>query len=376
MINRQRIVEEFFELVQIDSPTLQERQIAEVLKSRLEALNFEVTEDRAGEALGGNCGNLFAYLTGNVPDAPVLLLSAHMDTVQPGYNIQPVLKDGVITSAGPTILGADDKSGIVPILEALRVIQEQNLPHGDIQVLFCVAEEGGVNGSRNLDQTLLRADFGYILDSGGKPGTVIIEAPGQERLNIVIKGKASHAGVAPEQGVSAIVTAAQAISGMRTGRIDEETTANIGTIQGGRATNIVADQVTITAESRSRNLEKMVQQTAHMVETFKRCAKEMGAEVEIEVRRAYEPYVLDENSHVAQLFTQVANKLGLTPQFTPSGGGSDANHINRYGVPCVVLGNGMAKSHTVDEYILEEDLYQATELVVEIIKQAALFHKE
>lgn len=277
MINRERLLTEFFELIRIDSPTKDERQIADFLKDRLKSLSMEVTEDKAGSVIGGNCGNVFAYLKGKLPKAPILLLSAHMDTVKPCLNIEPVLHEGLITSAGPTILGADDKSGISPILEALRTIQEQNIPHGDIQVILCVAEEGGVNGSKNLDRTLLQADLGYVLDSGGKPGKIILEAPGQDRIKVTIKGRASHAGVAPEDGISSIVAAAKAITSLKTGRIDEETTSNIGTIKGGLATNIVADRVEITCEARSRNLGKMESQTAQMCETFKRCAEEMGA---------------------------------------------------------------------------------------------------
>ena len=257
MINRERILTEFFELVRTDSPTKSERFIANMLKNRLQDLGMSVTEDNAGEVIGGDCGNVLAYLKGTLPMAPIVLFSAHMDTVQPCLNIEPVLNDGLITSAGPTILGADDKSGIVPILEALRTVQEQAIPHGDIQVIFSVAEEGGLNGSKNIDKTQLKADFGFVLDSGGKPGEIILEAPGQDRINVTINGKAAHAGVEPENGISAIVVAAQAISRLQTGRIDDETTSNIGTIQGGRATNIVADRVEVTCETRSRNLGKL-----------------------------------------------------------------------------------------------------------------------
>jgi len=375
MIKRERLVAEFLELVRIDSPTKNERQIADFLKDRLKSLSMEVTEDKAGLVIGGNCGNVVANLKGNLPKAPILLLSAHMDTVQPCLNIEPVLHEGLITSAGSTILGADDKSGIAPILEALRTIQEQNIPHGDIQVIFSVAEEGGLNGSKNLDRTLLHADLGFVLDSGGKPGKIILEAPGQDRINVTIKGKASHAGVAPEDGISSIVAAAKAIVSLKTGRIDEETTSNIGTIQGGLATNIVADRVEITCEARSRNLGKMESQTARMCETFKRCAEEMGAVAEIEVKRAYDPYRLEEESQIAVLATQAARSAGLTAMFGATGGGSDANYYNRYGVPCTVLGTGMQKPHTTEECLEEEDLYLSTKLVVEIIKAVARVEK-
>lgn len=372
MINRERLLAEFCELTRIDSPTKNERQIADILKNRLENLGMVVTEDQAGLAIGGNCGNVFAYLKGNLPQAPILLLSAHMDTVDPCLSIEPVLQDGRITSAGSTILGADDKAGIAPILEALRAIQEQSIPHGDIQVIFNVAEEGGLHGSKNLDITQLKADLGFVLDAGGEPGTIILETPGQDRINVTIIGRASHAGATPEEGISAIVVAAKAIASMQTGRIDEETTSNIGTIQGGRATNIVADRVEITCESRSRNKGKLERQTAGMCETFQRCATEMGAVAEIDVIRLYDPFTIMKESEIALLAAQAAQSANLTAAFVATGGGSDANYYNRYGVPCVVLGIGMQKSHTTDEFIEEEDLYRSAKLVVEIIKAVAL----
>ncbi|MDR3539383.1 MAG: M20/M25/M40 family metallo-hydrolase [Desulfosporosinus sp.] len=371
MINRARLFAEFCELTKIDSPTKNERQIADLLKNRLENMGMVVTEDQAGLAIGGNCGNVFAYLKGNLPQAPVLLLSAHMDTVDPCLSIEPVLQNGRITSAGSTILGADDKAGIAPILEALRTIHEQSISHGDIQVIFNVAEEGGLNGSKNLDKSQLKADLGFILDAVGEPGIIILEAPGQDRINVTIKGRASHAGASPEDGISAIVVAAKAIAAMPTGRIDEETTSNIGTIQGGRATNIVADRVEITCESRSRNLGKLERQTAEMCETFTRCADEMGAVAEIEVIRLYDPFTIKKESKIALLAAQAARSANLTASFEPTGGGSDANYYNRYAVPCVVLGIGMQKPHTTDEFIEEEDLYRSARLVVEIIKAVA-----
>lgn len=371
MINQERLLTEFCELTKIDSPTKKERQIADLLKIRLQSLGMVVTEDQAGEAIGGTCGNLFAFLKGDLPQAPRLLLSAHMDTVDPCLGIEPVIGDGVITSAGPTILGADDKAGLVSIMEAIRVIQEQNIPHGDIQVIFSVAEEGGLNGSKNLDKKQLKADLGFVLDAVGRPGTVILEAPGQDRINVTIKGKASHAGFAPEDGINAIVVAAKAIAGMTTGRIDEETTSNIGRIHGGLATNIVAERVDITCESRSRNIGKLERQTTAMCETFQHCADEMGAVAEVEVIRLYDPFTVTQESDVALLAAQAAQAANLTAAFEATGGGSDANYYNRYGVPCVVLGIGMQKPHTTDEFIKIEDLYQTAKLVVEIIMAAA-----
>ena len=375
MINRERLLAEFLELIRIDSPTKNEREVADVLKDRLQSLGLIVSEDNVGQTIGGNCGNVFAYLKGNLPKAPIILFSAHMDTVDPCLNIEPVLHEGVITSAGQTILGADDKSGIAPILEALRTIKEQAIPHGDIQVVFSVAEEGGLKGAKNLDETLLKADLGFVMDCVGGPGEIILAAPGQDRLNVLIKGRAAHAGFAPEEGISSIVVAAKAISSMSIGRIDEETTANIGTIQGGIATNIVADRVEIACESRSRDLAKLERQTAQMYEIFQRCAEEMGAVAEIEVLRLYEPFTLSEDSQVVAVAKQAAIAAGLQVTTGVTGGGSDANYYNLYGVPCAVLGTGMQKPHTTEEWIEEEDLYRTANLLIEIIKVAAKLEK-
>ncbi|WP_088186787.1 M20/M25/M40 family metallo-hydrolase [Desulfosporosinus sp. FKA] len=376
MPNRQRLIAEFLELVKIESPTRQERKIADILKERLSDLGLTVSEDQAGEAIGGNCGNIFGYLKGNLSEAPTLLLSAHMDTVKPCQNIEPFQKEGIIGSAGATILGADDKSGLVPILEALRVIKEENLPHGDIQVIFNIAEEGGLNGSKNLDVSKLKADLGFVLDSGGTPGKIILEAPGQDRINVSIKGRASHAGIVPEEGINAIVAAAKAIAKIPCGRLDGETTSNVGTIQGGIATNIVAENAEVVCESRSRDLNKLERLTAEICAIFQNSAQEMGAESEIKVQRLYTPFKLAKESNIAVLAAKAAEAAGLTPEFIATGGGSDANNYNKYGVPCLVLSTGMEKLHTTDEYIREEDLVRTTCLVLEIIKATSLKTKD
>lgn len=370
-VNRERMLNEFFELVQIKCSTKDERQVADRIKPCLEALGGQVTEDDAGKKIGGNCGNVLAYFHGTVAGAPCIMLSAHLDCVEPCGGVQPKLENGIIRSAGDTILGADDKAGVVGILEALRVIKENKLPHGDIQVVFTVAEEGGVNGSKVIDPTLLKAAMGFVLDSSGAPGQIIIMAPGQNKLNITVHGKTAHAGIAPEEGVSAIVVAGKALAQLKDGRIDSETTANIGYIEGGGATNIVPDTVRIIAEARSRNAQKLLDQTQHMAETFEKVAAANGAKAVVEVTKAYDPFVLTETMPVVQVCQAAAEAIGITPRLEGTGGGSDANFFNVYGVPSAVLGVGMSKVHTTEEFIREEDLYHTGELVVAIIQQAA-----
>lgn len=377
MVNKERVLNEFFELVRIKCSTKAEREVADLLKGRLAGYGWDITvsEDDVGQKIGGNCGNVLAYLKGNVPGAPVLLLSAHLDCVEPCGGVEPVLKDGIITSAGNTILGGDDKGGVVAIMEALRVLHERKLPHGDIQVVFTVAEEGGVNGSKNMDPALLKADLGYALDSSGAPGKIIVEAPGQNKIEVVVHGKTAHAGLAPEEGINAIVVAGKALAELKQGRIDGETTANVGIIKGGSATNIVPDRVEIIAEARSRNMEKLEAQTRSMVETFEQVVAANGGKAEVTVKKAYGPYVLDVDSPVVSAAVKAAQSIGLPATTQATGGGSDANFFNSYGVPTAVLATGMTKVHTTDEYIKENDLYLTANWVVSIIQTVAKMNK-
>ncbi|MBC8014424.1 MAG: M20/M25/M40 family metallo-hydrolase, partial [Sporomusaceae bacterium] len=350
-------------------------QVADVLKTKLLALGMEVSEDNTCDIIGGNCGNLIAYCEGTMKGVTALMLSAHMDCVEPCGGVEPQLKDGIITSVGNTILGGDDKAGIAAILEGLRTVHEQKIPHGPIQVIFTVAEEGGLEGAKNIEKALLKADIGYALDSGGAPGEIIIMAPGQNNITAVVHGKAAHAGVAPEEGINAIAVAGIALAEMRYGRIDFETTANIGIINGGTATNIVPERVEIQCEARSRNMIKLEVQTAHMQETFERVAAANKARAEVKVKKAYDPYVLSEDAPVVALAIAAARSIDLIPKVTSTGGGSDANFFNNHGVPTAVLGVGMSKVHTIDEYIKETDLYNSGELVVALIKTAATMKK-
>ncbi|EGO63969.1 M20/M25/M40 family metallo-hydrolase [Acetonema longum] len=377
MINQQRLLAEFFEMVKIKCSTRAEREVADLIKKRLQSYggNVTVTEDNTGEKIGGNCGNIIAYVKGSVASAPVVMFSAHMDCVEPCGGVEPVLKDGIITSAGNTVLGGDDKAGVVAIMEALRVAHEQKIPHGDIQIVFTVAEEGGLNGSKNMDPKALKADFGYALDSSGIPGKIIVKAPGQNKIEVVVTGKTAHAGLAPEEGLNAIVLAGKALAAIKEGRIDEETTANIGIIKGGGATNIVPDRVEIICEARSRNMAKLEAQTKSMVETFEQVVAANGGKTEISVKKAYGPYVLSENDPVVKLAAQAGSAVGLPITMEGTGGGSDANFFNSYGVPTAVLAVGMSKVHTTDEYIKEADLYSTAEWVLELIKQAAALKK-
>lgn len=370
MINRERIVNEFLKYVQIDSPTKQEGNFAKFISEELKRIGLEVHIDDAGEKVGSNTGNVIAKLKGTTDAAPILF-SCHMDTVSPGESIKPVIKDDVIYSDGTTILGGDNKAGIAAVVEALRAIKENHVEHGPIEVVFSIYEEGGLFGAKNLDYSKIESKMGFVLDSGGDPGQIVIKGPAQDKINAKIIGKPAHAGVAPEEGISAIQVAAAAITRMNLLRIDEETTANIGVIQGGKVTNIVCPEVEIKAEARSLDNEKLDRQTAHMVECLKKAAEEFGAQVEIETERMYKAFVIDENDKIVHIVKKACQRLGLKAFTDSTGGGSDTNILNSHGIKAVNLGIGERKPHTLEEHLRIEDLVNTAKLILEIIQTVA-----
>lgn len=373
MINKQRVLNEFLELVQIDSPTSKEGKIAKVLESKLKELGLEVCIDDAGKKVNGETGNVIAKLKGK-KDAPCILFSSHMDTVSPGIGVKPVVDEekGIIESDKTTVLGSDDKAGIAAILEALRTIKENNIETGDVEIVFSIWEEGGLNGAKNLDYSKLDSKMAFILDSGGAPGQIITKAPAQDKIDVKIIGKPAHAGLAPENGISAVMVAANAISNMKLLRIDEDTTANIGNINGGIATNIVMPELEIKAEARSLSNEKLDEQTKHMVDTFNNAAEEFGAKVEINTSRAYGAFSLSDDENIVKLAKEACQNCEFKRVYTCStGGGSDTNIYNANGIKAVNLGVGMQKVHTLEEFIKIEDLQDSAKMVLEIIKTAA-----
>ena len=373
MINKERIRKEFLELIQIRCSTHDEREIGDLLTKRLQELGGTVKEDQAGEKLGGNCGNLVADFpaTAGMEKVPTVMLTAHMDCVEPCAGIHPIIENGIIRSDGTTILGSDDKAGVTAILESLRQLREQGLPHGPLQVVFTISEENGVHGSQNLDSSLLHADMGFTLDTHGHPGVMSYKAPGKNQIYIHIAGKAAHAGVEPEKGINAIVAAGTLLADAPQGRIDVETTCNVGRIAGGSATNVVADSCDVYYESRSRDKKKLEEITQRIVDHFKRGEKTTGCHITAEVSPDYGPYEIPQDAPAIEVASRAAKKLGFPLELEESGGGSDANHFNTYGVPTVVLGVGMTNCHTKEEYIEEKDLYDSAEWALAIVLEAA-----
>lgn len=369
LVDEKRLVDSFCELVKVDSETGNEAQIFQVLKSKLEALGLDVKEDKAKEATGHGANNLICTLPGTKKGTPIFL-GTHMDTVFPGQNIKPKIADGYITSDGTTILGSDDKAGISAILEALRVISEEHLDHADVQVIVTIGEESGLLGAKALDTSLVHADYGFALDSDGPVGDIVVAAPYQTKFIVDLYGKTAHAGIEPEKGVSAITLAAKAIAKMPLGRIDKDTTANIGRFEGGNATNIVCDHVKILAETRSLAKDKMDKQVKRMTEAFESTAEEMGGKADVQADFMYPGYRFSADDAVVQLAAKAIETVGRTPQLLQSGGGSDANVICGKGIPTINLGVGYENIHTVKEKIAIDELVKTCELVLALINQA------
>lgn len=378
MINSERLSAEFARLASIASPSRREGAISRYLIDRLQGLGAEVLMDAAGPQAESESGNLIARFPARGKEGAPLMVSVHMDTVEPAEGVVPVLRDGVFTSAGETILGADDKAGIAEIIEALEVIREAGIPHGPLEVVVTICEEIGLLGAKLLDPGLIQARRGIALDTSGVD-RVIHRAPCANKLRFEIQGREAHAGIAPEKGISAIEVAARAIAAMPLGRIDEETTANIGSINGGQATNIVAKRVVIEGEARSHDVAKLGRQTEAMVACFEQAARDAAKvidgemvvpEVRVEVLSDYPLMHVPRQAGILTLIETAAGRLGRTVEVKAAGGGSDANIFNGHGIETVILGTGMTDVHTVNESVRVDDMVQVAQLLVEIIREA------
>jgi tripeptide aminopeptidase len=371
MISEPRLIDLFVTLCRINAPALQERAAVDWTRAYLEKMGLEVWEDDAGSKIGGDAGNLIARLPANVEGAPKIFLSAHFDTVEPTEGLIIAEQDGVFTSASDTILGADDKAGMAPAIEAIQVLLESGEPHGEIVLLFSVAEEIGLKGAEACAIKELDLDFGYVLDTGPPVGSFVNRTATHDKLEIVVRGRPAHAGKDPENGISAIQVAADAIHSMKLGRIGPETTANLGIIEGGTAVNVVCPFVKIRGEARSTSLKELDTQVGHMIQRFEEAASKWGTIVEIEHARHYERYEVPEDSPVSRVAVEASRRLGLESVFRTTLGGSDANIYNVRGVPTLVLGTGMEKIHTHDESVSRADLVKTAELCLELIRVAA-----
>jgi tripeptide aminopeptidase len=376
VINRQRLKNFLIELIKIDSLSRREFDVAMRLKQELEELGAAVSIDDAGAKVGGNVGNLIAKFPGNAPASQPLLLSAHMDTVVPGEGIVPILDGDILRTDGTTVLGGDDKSGVAIICEVLRVVKENGLPCSAVDVVFTICEEAGLIGAKCLDIASLRARTGLVLDSDSV-GFLFTRAPAANRMEFRVHGLEAHAGVCPEKGINAIKVAAEGIAQMQLGRIDHETTANIGVVEGGMAVNIVPNQVVLKGEARSHDSDKLKRQTEHMQRCLEAAAarhslefdgKRHQARVEAKIERDYDRMDVPESAPIVQLVHAAARNLHLDVKTGATGGGCDANVLNQKGLLVANLGTGMREIHTVNEWLDLKDLYLSAQMVLEVVQ--------
>jgi tripeptide aminopeptidase len=365
--SRERLSELFVKLARIASPSWHERPLADAVKAVLMEMGLTVAEDDTAQAIGGDCGNLLCTV-GAIDQAPSLALGAHMDTVAPGAVIDPVLgADGLFRNANPGILGADDKAAIAALLHAAELLVKSGGSFPAFELFFTVCEENGLVGAKHLAHGALKSPLAVVLDSTGKVGGIVTRAPSQKVIRARYKGTAAHAGLEPELGRSAIQAAARAIAAMDLGRLDDETTANIGTISGGVATNIVPDRCELAGECRGHDEGRLADVAAGMVDALHRGAAEVGVDVEVDLIEEFRAFKLDESSAVVGLAKRATAAVGLEPHLQTAGGGSDANVLNALGIPTVNLAAGMMRVHSADEYVALDELERLCALALELI---------
>lgn len=372
MLNKERLIQEFTELVSVPCPSKDERQEAELIMQKLRELGIEPEMDKAGEKVGGTCGNVWAYIKGTVADAPVLFFEAHMDSVAPTTGTKVVRKDGVLYSDGTTTLGGDDKVGIAAALEVVKALKEDKIPHGDIQLCFTIGEEIGCLGVVNMDKSWIKADFGYCLDIGGDIGEITYAAPKLYELYVTVKGKAAHAGIAPEQGINAIMLAAEALTKLPAyGRVDAETTLNVGVFNAGVGNNVVAPEAKFVIDMRSLNVEKLEALKDEIIGIITETVEKGNGKVEVEVHEGCPAVAVAKDHACIKLAEKAAENIGCKTALKTTGGCSDGNYLCGYGLPCALLATGMSNVHTTEEYLKEDDLFGTAKWMYEIIRLAA-----
>ncbi|MDR1184557.1 MAG: M20/M25/M40 family metallo-hydrolase [Coriobacteriales bacterium] len=366
-MNAERLLDTFLDLVRIDSPSLAEANVAAYCKQALEQAGCVVRFDDTTSVTGSNTGNLIATLPANplpTTPPPKRYFSAHMDCVNPCEGIKPVIADGIIRSSGDTILSGDDRVGLAAIIELIRTLAEEDRPHPEIGVLFSVGEEIGLRGAYALDSNDFVGEPCFVLDANGSPGVVIIGAPFRYLFTARFTGKASHAGIEPERGISAIALASKAVLAMQLGRLDEYTTANVGTISGGSAFNVVPETCTVTGEFRAMDERRTGEVKAQLTAAFEGAVRDSGGSVEVDWDEEYPGFQIRENDPLVQLVLDEATALGLPAQTVITGGGSDANILASKGLRALVLGTGMTDVHSTTESLAITDLESLTRLCI------------
>ena len=364
------VLEMFLELAAIASPPGRERAVADHVHGFLHELGLETDEDGAGAEIGSQIGNIYCRLAATGEGTPIFL-NAHLDTVPATDAIEPVVEDGVVSNRLPTILGADNKAAVVVMLAAVRDRVRSGAPHAGVELVFTPMEEVGLRGAKHFDVSRLVAAHGYCYDHAAPIGQVVLAAPSQRSMSLTFRGRPAHSGMVPEQGRSAILAAARAIASMPLGRLDAETTSNVGLIEGGVAGNIVPPVCVVWAEARSRRAARLAETVQAMLDAAAAAADETGCELEAAVVSEYETYRFKGDEPLVEMAVAALEGCGYRPQFIESGGGADANVFNAAGMPCLNLCNGAAEIHTADEHITVADLEAMTEVTARLMDLAA-----
>jgi tripeptide aminopeptidase len=366
MTNQSPVQKLFMTIASMDSYIGREGKLADYLEKVLLGLNAKVERDDSAKLTGSDTGNIIARFAGTLPLAPTILLCSHMDTIGPTDDMVPELRDGIIYSNGQTVLGADDKAGIAVILSTIEHMQAQGIDHGPIEVVFTVQEEPGLRGATHLNADL-KADFGYILDGDGDVGTIINRAPAKIDLDFTMLGKAAHAGICPEDGVNAVVAASSAVSRIRSGRLDNETTSNFGMFKGGSLRNIVADRAEVAVEVRSGDMTKLELEADKVIKAFESAAEEFKAELEFTKNYAFKAFNVALDHPVIVRAKKAAESLGIEPIMWASGGGLDANVFNEKGITCIALGLGIEEPHSSSEHVPVAQLEEGVRLLTAVL---------
>jgi tripeptide aminopeptidase len=359
----------FLELARLVTPSGRERATADRCAAYLRSLGLEVSEDDAGPRLGGDTGNLYARLEATA-EGTSIFLCAHTDTVPASTDIDPRMDGDYVVNANDTILGADNKATVAGMLDGVRRIVADGTPHAGIEIVLTAQEEVGLQGAKAFDASRLAAQVGFVYDHAGPLGGIVMAAPGQNTISLAFRGQAAHAGIAPEEGRSAIAAAAKAIAAMRLGRIDAETTANVGTVAGGVARNVIPAACEVEAEVRSRDMERLAEETAYLLEVAATAAADEGCTLETAVREEYAAYRFRRGDLVVRLARQALEAAGIPAREEEVGGGADAHIFNERGIPCVVLTSGMERIHGPGERILAADVDRMSEITVQLIAAA------
>lgn len=368
MIRKERLINNFLNMLNQESPSFKELAMGKWLMEYFHTRGIDVSMDQSADRIGGNCGNIIVHIEGNNGSRP-LCFAAHIDQITPCCNIKPRVEENVIKTDGTTTLGGDDKAGIAAILEALEHVLEDGLPHREIYLLFTACEEKGLLGSKNLDTSMIPVEDVIIVDAAGPTGVLAYKAPAMRTIEVLFKGKKAHAGIEPEKGINAIKVAAEAISLMHIGRIDSETTSNIGRIEGGGATNIVPDEVKIAAEIRSHSMEKLENETNHMMDCCKISADKYNSVFEFKYDLEYPALELRKESYVYKLCIKTFEEEGIEPKTIITGGGSDANILCGKGYNCAIISVGMDKVHTLEETLSINDMLQTSKVIARMMME-------